>query len=154
MTIPDYKLVRTQFLPVTANQAWNFFSDPQNLPRITPPDLGLRILSDPPQKIHKGLIIEYEVKPFYGLPLKWVSEIADVNPPYQFVDEQVQGPYLYWHHLHQFKEVFGGVEMVDIVTYRLPFQQAMPWINTLFVAKRLDRIFDYRCQNLQDLLGR
>ena len=154
MNIPDYKFVRTQFLPIPVKDAWVFFSNPRNLPRITPATLGFKIISNPPDKIESGLIIEYRVKPLLGIPVKWVSEIKDVSAPYQFVDEQLKGPYAYWHHLHQFKEVLGGTEMVDIVTYRVPFQNWFPWINALIVEKQLNHIFEFRRQTLEILYGK
>ncbi len=153
MKTPDYKFIRTQFLPIPIDDAWRFFSNPRNLPRLTPGTLGFRILSDAPEKISTGLVIEYQVKPFLGLPLKWVSEIRDVNAPCQFVDEQRQGPYTYWHHLHQFKEVLGGIEMVDTITYRVPFQDWMPWINTHIIEKELNKIFEFRRETLMILFG-
>ncbi|MCC6759420.1 MAG: SRPBCC family protein [Candidatus Omnitrophica bacterium] len=150
----DHKFTRTQFLPIPVKDAWVFFSNPRNLPRITPGTLGFKIITDPPDKIYNGLIVEYRVKPLLGIPVKWVSEIKDVSAPYQFVDEQLKGPYAYWHHLHQFKEVFGGTEMVDTVTYRVPFQKYFPWINTAIVEKQLNQIFEFRRQTLEILYGK
>lgn len=86
----DHKFTRTQFLPIPVKDAWVFFSNPRNLPRITPGTLGFKIVSNPPEKIYNGLIIEYRVKPLFGIPVKWVSEIKDVSAPYQFVDEQLE----------------------------------------------------------------
>ncbi len=148
------KFVRKQFLPLSLQQAWDFFSNPRNLPRITPATLGFRILTDPPPTIHDGLIIEYEVKPLLNIPVKWVSQIKDVEQPLQFVDEQLKGPYAYWHHLHQFSEVLGGVEMTDIITYRPPFYTVLPWINSVIVEKKLNEIFEFRKETLEILFGK
>jgi len=150
----DYKFTRTQVLPIPVKDAWIFFSNPRNLPRITPPALGFKILTEVPDKIYDGLRITYTVKPLFGIPLKWVSEISDVEAPYKFVDTQIKGPYSYWHHLHQFKEVFGATEMVDTVTYRVPFQNQLPWINSVIVEKQLNQIFEFRRQTLEILYGR
>ena len=45
-----YALERTELLPVSLGTAWDFFSDPNNLPRITPPELNLRITCDTEEK--------------------------------------------------------------------------------------------------------
>ena len=45
-----YTLERTEFLPVSLETAWDFFSNPSNLPRITPPELNLRRTSEAEEK--------------------------------------------------------------------------------------------------------
>jgi len=148
-----YEFKRSQFLPLTIDKAWNFFSNPRNLVRITPAALGFRIVSEVPAKIYEGLTVEYRVKPLFGIPLKWISLIKEVREPYQFADEQIKGPYAYWHHLHTFKEVDGGVMMEDVIHYRVPLQQFLPWINDLIVINDLHKIFEFRRQTLLILFG-
>ena len=138
-----HRLERTQVLPIPLADAWSFFSDPRNLTLITPPDLGFAITSPVPERTHPGLVITYTVTPFLGVAVRWVTEITHCVEPHLFVDEQRFGPYRFWHHQHHFREVEGGVEMRDIVHYRLPFgplgRMAAP-----FVATRLRRVFDFR----------
>ena len=113
-------LREVQRLPISVPEAWSFFSDPRNLPRITPPSLGLEVTSDLPGKMYPGMIVTYRVRPIPGVPVDWVTEITHVREPSLFVDEQRFGPYRFWHHEHHFREVEGGVEMVDLVLYALP----------------------------------
>lgn len=142
-----HRLERTQFLPIPMADAWDFFSDPRNLCLITPPDLGFAITSPVPERTYPGLIVTYTVTPFLGVAVHWVTEITHCVAPSFFVDEQRFGPYRFWHHQHHFRQVPGGVEMDDIVHYRLPFgplgELAAP-----FVATRLRRIFDFRREAL------
>ncbi len=150
----NYELRCSQFLPITIDQAWDFFSDPRNLSKITPPKLGFKVVSQLPDKVYNGLHIEYRVSPMLGIPMKWVSLIKNVKEPLQFADEQLKGPYAYWDHLHTFKAVEGGVMMEDYIQYRLPFQNVFPWIKDLIVAKQLNEIFEYRKQVMIEMFGK
>ncbi len=146
-----YSLERTQTLPISLDEAWSFFSNPDNLARITPPAMDFRLTSPPQDETYAGMILTYTVRPLFGIKFDWTSEITHLNRPYLFVDEQRFGPYRFWHHQHHFKEVDDGVEMRDIVHYLLPHMQFTGLINTFIVAPRLKRIFDYRCNALQTL---
>jgi ligand-binding SRPBCC domain-containing protein len=140
-----YQLVRTQFLPLTLENAWNFFSSPANLSIITPPALGLRMLdASQTQRMYAGQIIRYRIRILPGINVSWVTEITHVREPYFFVDEQRSGPYAFWHHQHRFKEVPGGVEMSDEIHYAVPFGLLGNVVHRLFVGGKLKTIFDYR----------
>ena len=89
-------------------------------------------------------MIEYTVKPLLGIPLNWITEIKTVKELDFFVDEQRKGPYRIWHHEHHFKEVEGGVEMTDIVSYELPFGFLGRLMHPLIVKKKLEEIFEFR----------
>jgi len=142
-------LERYQTLPISLDQAWSFFSDPGNLVRITPPDMDFRITSPPASGTYAGQILTYTVRPLFGISVNWTTEITHVDRPNFFVDEQRFGPYRFWHHQHRFREKDGGVEMQDLVHYLLLHDHLASLINRLFVAPRLRRIFDYRCEALQ-----
>jgi ligand-binding SRPBCC domain-containing protein len=146
---------RSQTLPITREQAWAFFSDPRNLPEITPKDMGFRVLSDPPAHVYPGLFIAYSVKPFPGFSTTWVSEITHVDAPDYFVDEQRMGPYTIWHHEHWFRPApGGGVEVEDIVHYALPFGWAGKTVAGAFVRRRLEAIFRFREESLSRRFNR
>jgi ligand-binding SRPBCC domain-containing protein len=140
-----YSLKTIQKLPITLEQAWDFFSSPANLKEITPDNLGFKIVSQHHgDKMYAGQIIEYTVSPVLGIPMYWMTEITHVEDKKYFVDEQRYGPYSMWHHQHHFKTVEGGVEMTDIVHYKLPFWFLGDIAHFLFVNKQLKNIFDYR----------
>jgi ligand-binding SRPBCC domain-containing protein len=139
-----YRLERTQRLRVDLCTAWAFFSDPRNLSTITPPWLDFQIRSPLPERVHPGLIIVYSVRPLFGVPVRWVTEITHVVEPVLFVDEQRFGPYRFWHHQHLFRAVPGGIEMTDLVHYLLPFGLLGRLVHRLLVARQLQRIFDFR----------
>jgi len=149
-----HRLVAKQELPIDLETAWAFFSDPWNLPLITPPWLHLRLTSNPPHRIRPGLIITYQVT---GLPFVrsvWVTEITHVVDRNLFVDEQRFGPYRFWHHQHRFEPIPGGVRVIDIVHYALPLSPLSEPIHRLLVRPRLREIFRYRREELERRFGR
>ena len=149
-----YSLKTIQLIPANINTAWDFFSNPANLQQITPNNLGFKIISKHHgEKMYAGQLIEYTVKPLLAIPLYWMTEITHVQDKKYFVDEQRYGPYRLWHHQHHFKEVSGGVEMMDIVHYKLPFWFVGDIANSLFVSKQLKTIFDYRKEKVEQLFG-
>ncbi|SOD11914.1 SRPBCC family protein [Pedobacter xixiisoli] len=144
-----YELYRETELPITMLAAWDFFSNPTNLSKITPAEMDFKVVtSNLPQHIHNGLIIEYVVRPLAGVPLKWISQISSVNAPHSFVDEQLKGPYAYWHHEHTFEEKGGKVLMKDKVTYAVPFGVLGQLANKLVVRSKLEEIFNYRTKKI------
>lgn len=148
-----YSLHRRQFLPITPQEAWPFFSTPRNLEQITPAFLRFSIASEVPDDIYPGLIITYRIAAVAGIPMTWVTEIKDVIPLRQFVDEQRIGPYRFWHHLHRFEPVPGGIEMEDRVYYVMPWGWLGRLVHALFVRQRLEAIFDFRRDYLARFFG-
>ena len=150
-----YQLYREQVLPITIQEAWDFFSTAKNLAKITPDELGFDIitkLDDSP--IYNGMLIEYRVRPVLGIPLKWVTKILDVEAPFKFADTQLTGPYKLWEHTHTFKEVPEGILMTDLVKYALPFGILGNIAHSVFVQSKLNYIFDYRKGILEAHFGK
>lgn len=148
-----YTIKQSVVLPMTKEVCWAFFSNPHNLNKLTPPDLHFLILSGADQKMYPGQMIAYEVKPLPGYTTKWLTEIKHVQLYEQFVDEQRVGPYSMWYHIHQFKEVEGGIEVSDIVHYRMPFGWLGKLVHHLFIKKKLERIFSYRNKVMKQLFS-
>jgi ligand-binding SRPBCC domain-containing protein len=145
-----FQLTREQFLPVSLSEAWDFFSNPSNLEKITPNDMSFKVLTKlDNQPIYPGMLISYVVSPMMNIPMKWTTKIGDVQAPLKFVDTQLKGPYALWEHTHNFKEVPNGVQMTDVVKYALPMGFLGTFAHTLFVKKRLNDIFDYRFKILE-----
>ena len=149
-----YTLYREQYLPITIDEAWAFFSSAKNLDKITPPEMGFNIVSklnDEP--VRSGMLIEYTVKPLLGIKMKWITEITDVSAPFSFTDWQIKGPYALWQHTHHFYAVPGGVKMTDEVKYSLPLSWLGIVAHTLIVKNKLKQIFDFRTATLKKLFG-
>ena len=149
-----YSFKTVQRIPISMEAAWDFFSDPANLQTITPDTMGFRIISQHHGgRMYAGQLIEYRVSPVLGIPVYWMTEITHVETGRYFVDEQRYGPYSLWHHQHHFKAVEGGVEMTDIVHYKIPFWFLGDIANSLFVGKRLAQIFEYRKRKVEEKFG-
>ena len=131
-----FKIHTKQKLPISVDEAWDFLSSPKNL-----------------KKIYPGQIIIYTVTPILKIPLKWVTEITHVVDKKYFVDEQRFGPYALWHHKHFIREIDGGIEMEDVIHYKIPFGPIGVLANYLFVQKKLGSIFVYRRKKLIELFG-
>ncbi len=149
-----YQLHSKQLFPITPEVAWDFLSDPNNLKTITPPHMGFEILSGDDRAMFAGQIIQYTVSPFPGYKTKWVTEITHVKEGEYFVDEQRFGPYKLWHHKHFIKSIEGGVEMEDIIDYKIPFGILGQLAHPILVKKQLKQIFSFREQKLIELFGR
>jgi len=145
------RLKRTQYLNSDIKTCWNFFSDPAKLAEITPAWLGFRVISDLPDEMFSGLIIEYKITPLAFVKTSWITEITHVSEPFFFVDEQRLGPYRFWHHKHFFRESGEGVIMTDEVHYSLPFGIIGDILNRFVVRKKLEDIFNYRFEILKEL---
>jgi ligand-binding SRPBCC domain-containing protein len=148
-----YTLHSKQNLPLSVDEAWQFLSDPKNLKDITPDYMGFDILSGGDRPMFPGQIIQYSVTPLLGMRTKWVTEITHVEDRKYFVDEQRFGPYALWHHKHFTKEISGGVEMEDIIDYKLPMGILGQLVHPIIVKPKLDEIFEYRRKKLIELFG-
>ena len=149
-----YVLYSRQHVPASLDAVWTFFSDANNLLAVTPPGLNLKVTNEVYGKtVYAGQVMTYTVKPLLGIPLAWMTEITHVVEKKYFVDEQRKGPYTLWHHQHHFNAVDGGVEMTDLVHYRLPFGPLGSLAHSLVVKKELEKIFTYRYQKIVELFG-
>lgn len=144
--MPIHTLHKKQTIRASREAAWEFFSNPRNLAKITPPGMGFNILTKGlPARIYAGLMIEYRVTPLLGIPLTWLTEITHVRDGVYFVDEQRCGPYALWHHAHWFHDLGEGrIELEDRVTYQLPLQPFGDLVHPLLVQPQLERIFAFR----------
>ena len=138
-----------QWLPISVDEAWDFFSSPKNLALITPPEMDFRILSVLDQEVYEGMLIDYKVKPIFGISMHWRTEICKVKHKVYFTDRQLIGPYKVWEHTHSFVPKNGGVQMQDLVNYQLPLGVIGKLVNYLLVKRKIKSIFDYREEALK-----
>lgn len=148
-----YTLHKTQKLPISVVEAWDFLSNPKNLKTITPNYMGFHILSGADKTMYAGQIIQYIVTPVLGIKTKWVTEITHCKDKVYFIDEQRFGPYALWHHKHFLKPIDGGVEMEDIIDYKLPLGFIGQLFHPILVKPKLEEIFNYRQKKLITLFG-
>ena len=144
-------LRRSQRLAKPADEVFPFFADALNLERITPPWLDFGVLTPAPIEMRAGARISYRLR-LHGMALNWHTEIVTWQPPNRFVDVQRSGPYALWHHTHVFEPACDGSIMHDVVRYGLPLGPLGSLAHLVLVRRDLERIFDFRCDAVTELL--
>jgi hypothetical protein len=144
--------VAEQWVPKSPAQVWDYFCDEKNLEELTPPFLGFSVKGKSTDAIQQGTLIDYTLS-LHGIPFSWRTEIAKWDPPNEFVDQQLKGPYSKWHHSHRFVPLGNGTLLVDRVHYKLPAgavgRLAAGWKVDADVAT----IFSYRRQQIASRFG-
>jgi ligand-binding SRPBCC domain-containing protein len=147
-----YQFKRTQTINRPIEEIWDFISNPDNLKKITPDEMGFQITSENiPAKMHEGMIISYQVTPLFGIKTTWVTEITHLKEHSYFVDEQRVGPYKMWHHQHWVEATPNGTLMTDIVSYQPPLGFLGSIANKFLIKRKLNEIFEYRTNVMEDL---
>ena len=148
-----YTLHKEIEVEASLDQVWEFISHPQNLDRITPDDMEFKIVTDVPEQMSNGLLVEYRVRiPIMGWQV-WVSELKHIEPGRYFVDEQKIGPYRFWYHEHRIETAGDKVKVIDHVSYEVPFGFIGRIAHSLFIRPTLERIFRHREKMFKDLLA-
>jgi ligand-binding SRPBCC domain-containing protein len=148
-----YILHKTQNIPITLDEAWKFLSNPKNLSILTPKEMNMTIVSGADRPMYQGQVIQYSVTPVAGIKTKWISEITHFVEGKYFVDLQLYGPYAYWHHQHFIHEIEGGVQMEDIIHYKVPLGILGKMVHPFLVKPKLEQVFEYRKERLTELFG-
>jgi len=146
----EFILKRELTIDLPRSEVFDFFSKAENLEKITPPDLGFHIVTPQPIEMSEGSLIEYRIS-LHGIPMSWKTLISKWDPPNEFVDEQLSGPYKEWIHRHTFIELDPNTTLIeDEVRYRLPFEPFGD-IAQFFVERQLKNIFDFREKTVNEL---
>lgn len=150
-----YNIYQKQQLYCDIGTAWSFFSSANNLSKITPKEMDFTVLTElEDTNIYKGMFIDYRIRPLFGIPLRWQTEIVQVDFQHSFTDVQRRGPYKSWKHQHRFESNEEGVLMEDIVDYELPFGLLGNFAHSILVKKKLQNIFEYRHNVLEELFNK
>jgi ligand-binding SRPBCC domain-containing protein len=136
-------------IPRKPEEVFPFFAEPENLGRITPPELRFEILTPLPVEMRHGATIEYRLR-LEGVPFRWRTEISEWDAPRSFTDRQLRGPYHTWIHRHTFEPTANGTLMRDRVDYRLPFWPLGEWALPI-VRRKVHRIFAYRGEVIREV---
>lgn len=146
-----HSLSQTQWLPISIREAWEFISSPRNLEKMTPPGMGFKIVSLPSETLYEGEIVEYRVKVLPGVWIPWVSEIKALREGESFVDDQISGPFKFWHHRHFLEEKDGGTVLGDLIHYSVGFGPFGEIARHLVVKNQLEEMFEFRRVTLEKL---
>ena len=129
-------------VPTAADALFAWHARPGAFERLVPPWQSVTVLKRVGPPLGPGrLTMRVSVGPF---PVRWVADVAPLEPGRSFVDRQVSGPFRVWEHRHRFDQL--GTEVAglrDEVQYALPFG----WLGApgIFLARReVARLFEYR----------
>lgn len=136
-------LKRQQLIRRPLHEVFPFYSRPENLGLLTPPNLRFHMLTPAPIHMKDGALIDYVIR-LYGKHLRWTTLITHFDPPHAFADVQLRGPYSFWHHTHTFIETDDGTVVTDEVRYAMPFGLIGRIAEHLVVKRQLKKIFDFR----------
>ena len=150
-----HQLKREQQLNCDIETAWKFFSSANNLSKITPKDMNFIVRTKmESDEIYEGMIIDYYVSPLLGIKMDWQTKITQVNYLRSFTDFQNKGPYKLWNHFHEFIPNEKGVLIKDTVDYELPMGFLGEIAHNLFVKSKLENIFSYRFNILEQMFNK
>jgi ligand-binding SRPBCC domain-containing protein len=145
-----YSLVKQQLVRKPLEEVFPFFERPENLETLTPPNLDFFILTPSPIRMKTGALIDYTIR-LMGINMRWSTLITDYEPPFRFVDEQLKGPYSYWHHTHTFRETDDGTWIMDEVRYVVPFGLLGKILHGVFIRRMLEKIFAHRAEVIRSI---
>ncbi|AYN02319.1 SRPBCC family protein [Chryseobacterium sp. 3008163] len=149
-----HQLKREQQLNCDIGTAWKFFSSANNLSKITPKDMNFIVRTKlENDEIYEGMTIDYYVSPLLGIKMDWRTEITQVDQSRSFTDFQMKGPYKLWNHFHEFIPNEKGVLIKDTVDYELPMGFLGEIAHKLFVKNKLEQIFSYRFNILEEMFN-
>jgi ligand-binding SRPBCC domain-containing protein len=144
-----WSLSASQVVPADIEEVFQFFSDAENLDVLTPPWVHFQLVSPRPVEMQTGTLIDYELR-LRKIPIRWRSEITDWQPPFRFVDVQLNGPYRVWIHTHLFEPLPEGTRILDHVHYNV---WGGRFVNAVGVKRDLLKVFAFRAQALQSIFG-
>ena len=148
-----YELTDCFDVPASLEETWEFFSRADNLQQITPTWLDFHIVTPQPIRMRAGTIIDYRIT-WNRLPMRWRTNITEWVSPRRFVDLQIRGPYVLWHHQHDFVRLKGGgTRCRDRVTYKPPFGPLGDMTHALIIRRQLLGIFRHRRDAIAQVLG-
>jgi ligand-binding SRPBCC domain-containing protein len=132
-------------------EVFDFFRDPANLVRVSPPQLHMRLVEGP-ERIALGSRIVFRGRR-WGIPQHVVSEVTAFEANAAFTDEQRQGPFRSWVHVHRFEAVPPGTHVTDHIEYEPPGGVLGLVMAAPLLERELQWIFGYRSAKLKELLG-
>jgi ligand-binding SRPBCC domain-containing protein len=147
--MPSFDAVLTVPRPLT--EVFDFFLDPANLVRVSPPELHMRLVEGP-RRLQLGSVIVLQGRR-WGVPQRVVSAVTAFEPGASFVDEQRQGPFRRWRHVHRFEAVPEGARIVDHIEYEPPGGLLGLVATPQMLARDLEWVYAYRSEKLRELLG-
>lgn len=142
-----------QVIKAPISRVWEFFSNPENLNKLTPPDMCFNILTGLSGDMYTGQLIRYKIRIAPLIWSGWITEIKHVEQESYFVDEQRFGPYKFWYHEHRFIPERNTVRMIDTVHYSVGFGVIGRIVNYVWIRGKLEQVFSFRRRAIDRFFG-
>jgi ligand-binding SRPBCC domain-containing protein len=166
------------WVPFPLPRVFEFFANPENLPRLMPAVTETKIdrlrLVPPPNDFQSaiknqqsamssvagvGTVIEtsFRLFPFLPLRARWIARITEFEWNHHFADLQQKGPFQQGHHRHEFLEDtrngISGTLVRDVIEYEVGFGPLGAIANSLLVECQMRNTFLQRQKILPKLLS-
>jgi ligand-binding SRPBCC domain-containing protein len=138
------QFVKESVIHADPQRVFAFHEQADALQLLTPPWEHSRII-EPAQisLIGSRAIIEAKV---FGLRMRWIAEHTAYDPPREFEDIQVKGPFRRWRHRHIVEPHRDGSTLRDEIDYTPPLGFLGRIAAPLLIEPRLRKLFAYRHQ--------
>ena len=137
-----HRFEQTILLPDSVENVFAFHASINNICRLVPDYLVIKIINAPDQ-IGLGDKIHIHVS-LYKFTFCWDAEIAEYEQNQWFVDTLKKGPFAYWRHQHLFASKGAETLMTDRIEYEVGFGILGEIAYNLFVLREIKRIFTTR----------
>jgi ligand-binding SRPBCC domain-containing protein len=137
------EIVRETRIAAPPAVVFAFHESPGALQRLTPPWERMELVEGG-DSIRPGTRVI--LRTWVGmLPIRWVAEHTEYDPPWGFADRQVSGPFASWYHRHRFlDDGAGGTVLRDEVDYEPPLGWVGRMVGGSVLDEKLRRLFEYR----------
>ena len=141
-TGPARIVERASHLPFPTHAAFGWHERPGAFERLTPPWEHTEVVERTGGIRDGGRVVLKVGRP---LGLRWVARHVDFEQDRQFADEQVEGPFARWRHVHRFApDGPGACVMTDRIEYAPPLGAVGAAGDPLLIRPRLERMLGYR----------
>jgi uncharacterized protein (TIGR01777 family) len=140
-------LERASRLPFSADAVFAWHARPGAFERLTPPWEHAQVVERSGGIEDGGRAV---IRVGAPVALRWVARHRDYEAGRQFVDEQVEGPFARWTHLHRFDpDGPSACVLTDRIEYTPPLGAVGTAGEPFLIRPRLERMLGYRHELLR-----
>ncbi|MES2766349.1 MAG: SRPBCC family protein [Bacteroidota bacterium] len=141
---------RTVEIAAPIESVFHFHNDPQNLLKISPPGINVKIEHSEPTALGAKIILK--VSQFGIIKMLWKMQFTEYEPPFRMTDEMLSGPFKTWIQRRELSFKNGKTFLNDSLDYELPFGFLGNIANALVVKYIIKNMFEYRQRKTKELL--
>ena len=126
-------------IPASREKVWEFHERPDAIERLTPPGQRVQVISRS-GGLEAGAEVVFRVYLLGPISIRWVARHTACERYRQFTDEQIEGPFRYWHHVHEFETHGDGMRLTDRISFDVFGGPPAAWL----VRRQLTSMFQHR----------